>query len=825
MRLNILILFLSLTLNSFAQNNYSNIKRCGTDNYIANKILNDSNYLKILEETRLSREAIVNRSSKNKLVACPNGNKVVPVAIHFEQGIGTNAQERSCLVSLANAQIRALNDAYNGLNDVDCSLTPSGGACITFQIANQNHPVSSGLQNGEPAITFNGDYTCPYATPCNVSSWGGYLNIVVQDMVSSGGPLGISPLNGNPASGGQENSFLVDACTFGTDEVFCDQAGPNSCASSFRYRSGYTAVHEAGHFYGLDHTFCADGGGNPQGGESCNCSSVNCDGFSDTPAQCYSNYTCFSGTCSQPVTNPCGGSAVFNNFMDYLVDNCMNSFSDQQTTFMNQVINSDIYKQSALGSFAPICNFLLRDEGGMQYTDESESIKLCNSRGFFIEEDVINNPETYNWTFATTNGLIVSVNNSTEPNPVIQLSGDPGQLTITLAASNSAGACSGISKTYTVEPSLQFETDITNIECLNNNTAKVKLNIGNTIGSVSFLPSNIIAGSGTEADPYTALINLNDDCDPIPIVAFDVGLSVDKGILEILQPYNIAGSYEVGLNNSDDFGVNITTVLPCVNGEVIIVNDGNGITTDFCEPSPPAQPNANQCNNLNGNIALVDRGDCTFTSKIENAQACGAIAVMICNCEPFTEDCLATSTTELVTMTGSSSIVNIPSIFISYEDCQLIKNTLNQEVVRACIGANRSGLCAQSVTINPCEINACATTVVNGCTNPCAANFNPQATQDNGSCNNLLTPNISGLPTLITNSSPIQLTGTPAGGVFSGNGIAFSTFNPNIVDIGLQTITYTYNNNNGCITSISNTTLVLEINYNFAPYQLEFVSP
>ena len=824
MRLVILIIFLSVTHNTIAQNNYSNVKRCGADNFVANKILNDSNYLKIVEQTRLGREEVANRSYKNTQ-ACPNGNVVIPVAIHFDNGIGTTAQEQTCLISLANAQIRALNKAYNGLDDEGCSTSPSGGACIIFKIANRNHVASSGLQNGEPAITFNGAYTCPFANPCNVTGWGGYLNIVVQNMIDFEGPLGIAPLNGNPGGGGAENSFLVDACTFGTDDVYCSQAGPNSCATTFRYRSGFTAVHEAGHFYGLDHTFCTDGGGNPEGGESCNCGSTNCDGFTDTPPQCYSNYSCFSGTCSQSVSNPCGGTAVFNNFMDYLVDDCMNSFSDQQTIFMNQLANAEIYKQSALGDFTPTCDFLLKVEGGSRYANENESIKICSNSEFIIEEIVLNNPESYNWTFATTNGLQVNIGSSINPSPVLRLSGTAGQLTISLTASNSSGNCSSTSKTFNVAPSLELTANLNSVTCLNNNFAEVELNVGSTIGNVSFSPANLVTGSGTNANPYLTLVNLDGDCSPIALTAFDDGLTVEKGIFEILQPFYLTGNYEVGINNASDFGVDIETILPCVQGEIIIVNDGNGATADFCQPSPPAQPNTSQCNNLNGNIALVDRGICTFTSKIENAQACGAIAVVICNCEPFTTDCTATSATEVVTMTGSSNIVNIPSIFISYNDCQLIKSALNQEPVRACIGAPRSDLCAQTITINPCEITACSSNGVSGCTNPCAANYNPQATQENGSCTNITTASISGLPAFIANGNSIQLTGSPAGGTFSGNGIVFTSFNPSLVNFGLHPITYTYNNGNGCQVSTSQTILVSQINYNFVQYQLDFISP
>jgi len=826
MRLSIVIFIFSLTFNSIAQNNSSKIKRCGTDNYVANKIFNDSNYSKIVEQTRLMREEIGAGSANKRSQACPNGNLTIPVAVHFDDGIGTTPRERTCLLSLVNAQIRVLNEAFNGLNDSGCSTTPTNGACLTFKLGNQNHAPITGLQNGDPAITFDGAFTCPQATPCNVTYWGGYLNIVVQNMVDSGGPLGIAPLNGNPAGGSSsDNAILVDACAFGTEDIFCDQAGPYSCGAAFRYRSGYTTVHEAGHFYGLDHTFCSDDNGNPEGGEACSCSFSNCDGFSDTPVQCHSNYSCFSGTCSETIINPCGGTVIFNNFMDYLVDNCMNSFTNQQTTFMNDLADADSYKQ-ALGDFAPDCDFLLRVDNEKRTVSESETLILCGSSDFIIEETVLNNPENYNWTFTTTNGLQVNINSSSQPNPVLRLSGNPGQLTVSLSASNANGTCSGTNKTYNIEPSLDFSANLSNVECLNNNIAGVELELGSTNGNVSFSPANLVTGSGTSSDPYLALVDLEDDCSPIAFTAFDEGLMIEKGILEILEPSNIAGSYEAGTNDATQFGVDMETVSPCIQGDIMLVNDGSGITTDFCQPEPPTQPTSSQCNNLNGNIALIDRGDCTFVSKIENAQACDAIAVIICNCEPFSENCIANSNTEILNMSGESNSINIPSIFISYNDCQLVKSSLNQEEnVRVCIGAPRTGSCAQTVSINPCEISACSGNIVNGCTNPCAANFNPQATQNDGSCANFITANINSLPAFTLNDNSIQLSGSPAGGTFSGNGVVFSTFNASVVSIGMHTITYTYNNSNGCEVSAAKSILVSQLDYNFVEYQLDFISP
>ncbi|HXH17586.1 MAG TPA: T9SS type A sorting domain-containing protein, partial [Chitinophagales bacterium] len=58
------------------------------------------------------------------------------------------------------------------------------------------------------------------------------------------------------------------------------------------------------------------------------------------------------------------------------------------------------------------------------------------------------------------------------------------------------------------------------------------------------------------------------------------------------------------------------------------------------------------------------------------------------------------------------------------------------------------------------------------------------------------------------NDSPVILSGVPAGGIFSGNGVSGNTFDPGIAGTGIQQITYTYTDNNGCSNSQTISTFV-----------------
>jgi photosystem II stability/assembly factor-like uncharacterized protein len=127
---------------------------------------------------------------------------------------------------------------------------------------------------------------------------------------------------------------------------------------------------------------------------------------------------------------------------------------------------------------------------------------------------------------------------------------------------------------------------------------------------------------------------------------------VSNAELTIQSPANLQGNF---LAVKAGFGPELTSF----NGNFVLVDDGSSTPLLGCS----ALSNASD---INGNIAVIKRGDCYFVDKVKNAQNAGAIGVvMINNVDGFP-----------IVMGGTDPDVNIPSVMISQEDGQAIIDAL-----------------------------------------------------------------------------------------------------------------------------------------------------
>jgi hypothetical protein len=127
-------------------------------------------------------------------------------------------------------------------------------------------------------------------------------------------------------------------------------------------------------------------------------------------------------------------------------------------------------------------------------------------------------------------------------------------------------------------------------------------------------------------------------------------------VLEINAPGPLQGTYT---GSTANFGPNIPS--DGVTGDFVLVTDNNISTAD---PYDACDPITN-ANTINGKIAIIKRGECTFTSKVQKAQDNGAIAVIIVNDE-----------FGLINMDGESNSINILSIMVTSQDGNAIINSL-----------------------------------------------------------------------------------------------------------------------------------------------------
>ncbi len=327
--------------------------RCHAHEYLEQRLANDPAFRRqFLEWSQPRSNKLNNRSA----LACNGSNSVViPVAIHYNGNI--DCSDTDCLTDAAEAQILAMNEAFSATNaDLSGYTTDLNGACSTgyplstapmqgqgtciqFCLASKNHPASSGIAEGDPAITIR-----RHVWPSAGTDWAGYLNIFVSDAQPAGfseGILGVSPVPGSANGDG----FYVLAEVFGGPSFSCF-SGVNINTNG-NYDLGKTAIHEAGHYFGLHHTFrdsCNDGDKNPPIPSGFSLS------VDDTPAEGDS----YSG-CPGNITNctnapkTCGGNSYtpFWNYMDYSYDDCMYMFSADQSAVINAWGNTLTWKSDA----------------------------------------------------------------------------------------------------------------------------------------------------------------------------------------------------------------------------------------------------------------------------------------------------------------------------------------------------------------------------------------------------------------------------------------------------------------------------------------------
>ena len=142
--------------------------------------------------------------------------------------------------------------------------------------------------------------------------------------------------------------------------------------------------------------------------------------------------------------------------------------------------------------------------------------------------------------------------------------------------------------------------------------------------------------------------------------------------LTINSPGTVAGSYVCYPTNPANFGVAVTTPIT---SNIVLVNDGTATPTLSCSGTI-----ANAAA-VNGKIALIRRGSCTFVEKIKAAQDAGAIGVIMMNNVPG----------QPIPMGGTDPTINIPSIMIAQDIGNTIEAAVNSGTVNGTLNPTDPG--------------------------------------------------------------------------------------------------------------------------------------
>lgn len=131
-----------------------------------------------------------------------------------------------------------------------------------------------------------------------------------------------------------------------------------------------------------------------------------------------------------------------------------------------------------------------------------------------------------------------------------------------------------------------------------------------------------------------------------------------NGDLIVNAPNSIAGEY--GTSGAAGFGPNIPA--GAITAAAVLTDDGSVNGSQLCG-------DAINASEIDGNIAIVYRGECPFVDKVINAQEAGAIAVIVINNVPG----------GVIDMGGTSNQINIPSVMVSLADGNLLVSEIGAD--------------------------------------------------------------------------------------------------------------------------------------------------
>lgn len=392
-----MLAFLFVHAGAFAQHSHEGHIRCGTMEYMEMMKQQDPGLeMRMQQLEEMTQQWIEDNpgfyNAKDLMIT-------IPVVVHVIWKLSAQNIPDAQIIS----QIDVLNEDFRRLN-ADTTNTPvmfQGVAAdteIEFCLASTDPDgnPTDGITRTETTVTsFTQNNAMKYDVLGGHDAWPAdqYLNIWVCNL--GGGLLGYAQFPGGSAA--------TDGVVIGYKYFGYNSPG------GYPYNLGRTTTHEVGHWLNLYHIWGDDGG-------ACTGSDL----VADTPNQ-GNNYW---GCPSFPQSS-CGSEDMFQNYMDYSDDNCMNIFTEGQRVRMQAAINfyrTELFESDGCISDLPVAGFTANHtqvpvDCGVDFTDLSEGA-----------------PTAWNWTFEGG-----TPSSSTEQHPAGITYEEEGSFMVSLEVENESG--------------------------------------------------------------------------------------------------------------------------------------------------------------------------------------------------------------------------------------------------------------------------------------------------------------------------------------------------------------------------------------------------
>lgn len=387
-------------MNSFAQErneNKTNYVRCSTVEHEAELKAQYPNRMTTAEFERFLAPHIEKFKADKK--AGKNVQQVynIPVVIHIihngdDIGTGENITDAQAIsqITVMNNDYRRLAGTPGGANTtglaVDCEINfilakqdPNGNP-TTGVIRHNITPYTNAVADGPGGADW--ELRTDVQTMKTNTAWDPtrYLNMWTIRPGGQNLPAGLngllgyaqfpsnSTLAGMNANGGLA---LTDGVVAGYDVFGTNALNDGSFILNPTYNLGRTMTHEVGHWLGLRHIW---------GDDACPATDLtnnytNEDFCADTPAAAAANYNCTANTDS---CTSVPGVDMIQNYMDYTPDSCMDTFTNDQKTRMQTVMQvadrRGVLNNSVTGTLTKAGIYFKQEKNTYTHTESSN----CN---------------------------------------------------------------------------------------------------------------------------------------------------------------------------------------------------------------------------------------------------------------------------------------------------------------------------------------------------------------------------------------------------------------------------------------------------------------